>query len=116
MMEPARKSAIKYEVVVATAFVAVMTAGMVFMMSKKLQGAKEAACNRNIKMITRQLKVWSIEKGAYPATSDELDRFIRELFPEGKLICPVTGSSVGYMIDPVTYEVRCDHRESSRSR
>ena len=116
MMEPARKSAIKYEVVVATAFVAVMTAGMVFMMSKKLQGAKEAACNRNIRMITRQLKIWSVERGAYPATSDELDRFMREFFPEGKLICPVTGSGTSYTIDPVTYEVRCEHRERARSR
>jgi len=115
-MEPARKSALKYEVVVATVFVAVMTACMVFMMSKKLQGAKEAACNRNIRMITRQLKIWSVEKGGYPATSDELDRFMREFFPEGKLICPVTGSDTSYTIDPVTYEVRCDHWEKARSR
>jgi hypothetical protein len=115
-MEPARKSAIKYEVVFATAFVALMTACMVVVMSKKLQGAKEAACDRNIKMITRQLKVWSVEKGGYPTTSAEMDRFIREFFPETKITCPVTGSSAGYIIDPITYEVRCDHREKAKSK
>ena len=109
MMEPGRKGALKYEVVVATAFVAVMTTCMVFVMSKKLQGAKEAACSRNIKMIARQLKVWSAEKGKYPQTTREMGRFIRELFPEGNLICPVSGSDTSYTIDPVTYEVRCDH-------
>ncbi len=116
MMSPQRKGFIKYEVVVATLFVAVMTACMVFVMSKKLQGAKEAACSRNIKMIARQLKVLSVERGEYPQTTREMDRFTRELFPEGDLICPVSGSNTSYTIDIVTHEVRCDHWERTKSK
>jgi competence protein ComGC len=116
IMNPQRKGFVKYEVVVATLFVAVMTACMVFVMSKKLQGAREAACARNIKMITRQLKVWSAEKGKYPQTTREMDRFTRELFPDGNPICPVTGSDTSYTIDIVTHEVRCDHWERTKSK
>lgn len=116
MMNPQRKGALKYEVVVATAFVAVMTACMIFVMSKKLQGAREAACDRNIKMITRQLKVWSAERGKYPQTTREMDRFIRELFPDGNLICPVNGSDTSYTIDIVAHEVRCNHWERTKSK
>jgi len=108
MIKHRQKGFVKYEVVIATLFVAVMTACMVFVMSKKLQGAKVAACNRNVKMITRELNVWYAEKGTYPSTPQELDRFMNEFFPEG-LICPVTGSNQSYTIDLATHEVRCEH-------
>jgi len=116
MIRPEQKGFVKYEVVIATLFVAVMTACMVFVMSKKLQGAKGAACDRNIKMIQRQLKVWYAEKGAYPESPKEMDRFIREFFPEGRLVCPVTGSGHSYTIDLVTHEVRCEHWEKTKPR
>jgi competence protein ComGC len=109
MMKLEQKGFVKHEVVIATLFVAVMTAFMVFVMSKKLQDAKEAACDRNVKMITRQLEVWHAERGAYPESPKEMDRFMREFFPEGRLVCPVTGSSQSYTIDLVTHEVRCEH-------
>jgi len=113
MMRPGQKGFVKYEVVIATLFVAVMTACMVIVMSKKLQGAKVAACIRNVKMIERQLKVWYAEKGAYPKSPKELNRFMREFFPEG-LICPVTGSSQSYTIELSTHEVRCNHWEMTK--
>ena len=114
-MRPEQRGFVKYEVVIATLFVAVMTACMVVVMSKKLQGARAAACNRNIKMIERQLQVWYAEKGTYPNSPIELDRFMNEFFPEG-LICPVTGSSQSYTVDLVTYEVRCEHWDEGESR
>jgi len=112
-MRPERKGFVKYEVVIATLFVVVMTAFMVVVMSKKLQGAKVAACDRNVKMIERHLKVWYAEKGTYPQTPKELNRFMKEFFPEG-LICPVTGSRHSYTIDLVTHEVRCEHWEMTK--
>jgi len=112
MMRPRQKGFVKYEVVIATFFVAVMTACMVVVMAKKLQGAKIAACNRNVQMIARELKVWYAEKGTYPSTPQELDRFMNEFFPGG-LVCPVTGSSNSYKIDLATHEVRCDHWEKT---
>lgn len=112
-MRPGQKGFVKYEVVIATFFVAVMTACMVVVMSKKLQGAKVAACNRNVQMIARELKVWYAEKGTYPSTPQGLDRFMNEFFPEG-LICPVTGSNQSYKIDLATHEVRCDHWEMTK--
>ena len=110
MIRSGQKGFIKYEVVIATFFVAVMTACMVVVMAKKLQGAKVAACNRNVQMITRELNVWYAEKGTYPSTPQEMDRFMNEFFPEG-LVCPVTGSRHSYTIDLTTHEVRCNHRK-----
>ncbi len=115
MLKTRQKGFVKYEVVIATLFVAVMTACMVVVMSRKLQGAKYAACNRNIKMIARQLKVWNAEKGTYPRTPTELDSFINELFPEG-LICPVAGSGHSYTIDLAIYEVRCGHGDKTKQK
>jgi len=110
MIRSGQKGFIKYEVVIATFFVAVMTACMVVGMAKKLQGAKVAACNRNVQMITRELNVWYAEKGTYPSTPQEMDRFMNEFFPEG-LVCPVTGSRHSYTIDLTTHEVQCNHRK-----
>lgn len=115
MMRSGQKGFIKYEVVIATFFVVVMTAFMVVIMSKKLQGAKVAACNRNVQTISRELKVWYAEKGTYPSTPQALNRFMNEFFPEG-LICPVTGSSQSYIIDLATHEVRCNHREMTKTQ
>ncbi len=105
-----QKGFVKYEMIMATLFVAVMTACMAFVMSKKLQGAKVTACDRNIRMIARQLKIWQAEKGTYPRSHSELEHFMKELIADGKLICPVTGSNQSYTIDPATHEVRCEHR------
>ena len=110
-----KRGFIKYELVIATLFVAVMTAFMVFVMSKKLEGARVAACRRNVKMIERQLKVWYAEKGTYPESPVELERFMREFFPGG-LICPVTGSSQSYTIDLATHQVHCEHWDMAKPR
>lgn len=115
MMGPGQKGFIKYEVVIATFFVVLMTAFMVVVMSKKLQGARVAACNRNVQTITRELKVWYAEKGTYPSTPQELDRFMNEFFPEG-LVCPVTESSRSYTINLATYEVQCEHWKMKKAR
>ncbi len=114
-MKPGKKGFVKYEVVIATLFVAVMTACVVFAMSKKLQGAKVVACNRNVKMIARELKVWHAEKASYPDSPREIESFMKEFFPEG-LTCPVTRSNNSYTIDLATHEVRCEHWEQANPK
>ncbi|MHC5061993.1 MAG: hypothetical protein ACYTFK_13015, partial [Planctomycetota bacterium] len=66
MLKARQKGFVKYEVVIATLLVAVMTVCVVVVMSRKLGQASSAACDRNIKMIVRQFKVWNTEKGTYP--------------------------------------------------
>ncbi len=116
MMKSRQKGFVKYEMIIATLFVAVMTACMAFMMSKKLQGAKVTACDRNVKMIVRQLKIWQAEKGTYPRSHSELERFMKELIADGKLICPVTGSNQSYTIDPASHQVLCEHWNQAKPK
>ncbi|MHC4721756.1 MAG: hypothetical protein ACYS6I_03505 [Planctomycetota bacterium] len=116
MMKPRQKGFVKYEMIIATLFVAVMTACMAFVMSKKLQGAKGAACDRNARMIVRQLKIWQAEKGTYPRSHSELERFMKELIADGELICPVTGTNQSYTIDQATHEVRCEHWNQAKPK
>jgi hypothetical protein len=100
----------------ATLFVAVMTACMAFVMSRKLQDAKVAACDRNVKMIARHLKIWQAEKGTYPRSHLEVEHFMKELIAGGELICPVTGSNQSYTIKPVTHEVQCEHWNQAKPK
>ncbi len=116
MMKSRQKGFVKYEMIVATLFVAVMTACMAFVMSKKMQSARVTACDRNVRMITRQLKVWQAEKGTYPRSHSELERFMKELIADGKLICPVTGSNQSYSIDPATHEGQCEHWNQTKPK
>ena len=116
MMKSRQKGFVKYEMIMATLFVGVMTACMAFVMGRKLQDAKDVACDRNVKMIARQLKIWQAEKGTYPRSHSELERFMKELIADGELICPVTGSNQSYAIDAATYEVRCEHRNQAKPK
>lgn len=113
-MEPNRKGYFRYEVAIGTVIIGVLTLLAVAMLAGRATKAKQAVCDRNISMIKHQLDLWYAEKGRYPQSSDEMKRFMKQSFREGKVICPITGRSDSYTIDPVTHEVRCNHRKKGR--
>ena len=95
------------ELLVVVIILGAMTAIAVPRVSQSAANAKVRACIVNIDLLNSAIEQYNLDNGSYPGSLLDVSRNTN-YFPDGELICPVTGTAypstlVNNRIDTVTH-------------